>query len=181
MTITLDHNTITAETHVKHHLSAGTALHAAIARDTEHPIADARLIAAAFAHQHKLTEDAADDLIQVVDALTSNAIAHAIWPDAHTPVEVTITRIGDAIFVEVLDHDGDHMPTWPNPGTYVDLALVFLADPDTDPDAAPFSHGRGLVDVAARAEYTTAFREGDHKVVRAVLNVSTDDTAGGTR
>lgn len=175
MTTVLDHPTATAETSM-HPLSAGTALHANLRRDTEHPVADARLIAAAFAHQHQLPEDTADDLVQIVDALTVNAIKHAVWPDNHATVELTLTRIGEAIIIEVADPDRDHLPIWPNPGTYVDLALMLLGDPDTDADDMHLTCGRGLIDVAARAETTTCFREGGHKVVRAVLAIG--KTAG---
>ena len=111
MTTVLHHPTTTAETSM-HPLSAGTALHANLRRDTEHPVADARLIAAAFAHQHQLPEDTVDDLVQIVDALTVNAIKHAIWPDEHATVELTLTRIGDAILIDVEDPDFRNMPIW---------------------------------------------------------------------
>jgi hypothetical protein len=161
-----------------HRQQHGNALQLSIARQAVEPVVYARIAAAGFAHRHGLPAPTADDLVQIVDALVVNADRHAIWPGPDGTIEVRLIILGCSIIIEVTDPDPDHMPIWPNPATWTDAALAWLddpgADPDIDPDA-PMFHGRGLVDIAGRAETVTAYREGDTKTVRAVLAVHAGD------
>ena len=155
-----------------HRLLHGAVLQSSIARDAIEPIAYSRMVAAGFAHHHQLPIRAADDLVQIVDALVSNADRHATWPGPGGTIELRLTVIGCSVVIEVTDPDADHMPVWPCAAAWTDHALAWLDDPDADPDDYRFaSHGRGLLDVAARAEAVTTYREGDTKTVRAVLAV----------
>lgn len=155
-----------------HRLTHGAVLHSSIARAATEPVAYARMVAAGFAHHHQLPAGAADDLVQIVDALVLNADRHAIWPGPDGTIELRLTVIGCSVVIEVTDPDPDHMPVWPNAATWTDHALTWLDDPNADPDDDTFFvHGRGLVDVAARAETVTSYREDDTKTVRAVLTV----------
>lgn len=126
---------------------------------------NARFAAAAAGWDWGLPGEAVDDLVAVVDALVSNAVIHAKWPDGWPVVPVTLGLLGPRVVVEVRDPDPT-LPVWPT-ARPMDIAAL-IDDPDTDPDDPVLTHRQGLVDVAGRG-VLSAYAEAVGKCVRTEL------------
>ncbi len=138
--------------------------HLWIDRDPDNrPARVARDAAWAAGWDWALTEDRRHDLVQIVDALTVNALVHAKWTSGWPCVHLRLANTGRRITVEVRDPDPT-LPIWPTARPMDIKALI--DDPTIGPDDAILIHRQGLVDVAGRAQLT-AHVENNGKVVRA--------------
>ena len=148
--------------------SSGISRLILIDRNSPYPVIDAREAAVAAGWDWGLPAGLIDDVKYVVDALVSNALVHAKWPDGWPVVSVTVALCGRRAVVEVRDPDPT-LPAWPG-GAQVDIGAL-LDDPVIDADDPVLTHHQGLVDVAGRSETLTAFAEEVGKCVRAVLPI----------
>lgn len=144
-------------------LAEDTVRRAHVDLDNAWPIVDARAFVLAAAWDWHLSADVREVLRLVVDELVANVEQHAIRINGWHTVPVRIERHPHRIVIEVADPDPT-MPVWSGAEPFG------LDDVDRHPEDAPvLIGGRGGSILAGLCEHFGARRQGEGKVVRAVV------------